>query len=305
MSENHSKRTLPPLRSLEVFEAAARHANFTEAASELAVTQGAVSRQIQLLESRLGLKLFERAGPRLRLTAAGEELAQATGRALDILEAALDAAAPRSGAAVLTVSMLPSVASKWLAPRLGGFLSRHPDIDLRVSAARRLVDFAREGVDAGLRYGKGRWPGLEAEFLGAETVFPVCAPAYAARLSLNAPADLARAALLHSDILEDWRAWLGAVGLEPPTDLRGPRLAEDGASIQAAIEGQGVALSRSRLVERDLDAGRLVAPFAYRLPAAYSYWLVWPESARPSAAREAFLAWALEAFSDAPAPPTA
>jgi len=296
MRQAHSKQRLPPLRSLQVFEAAARHGSFTDAALELSVTQGAVSRQVQELEQWLGLKLFLRSGPNLKLTATGKALGDEVGRAMDTLEHAVAAAKPAAGTHHVTLSMLPSVAAKWLAPRLGRFVQRHPDIDLRITASRHLVDFVAEGVDAAIRYGKGDWPGLVAQPLARETIAPVCTPAYAQACGLNTPADLLAARLLHSDIEENWEMWFRAAGLGDRPVPRGPKLADDAAMLQAALDGQGVALGRSVLVADDLQAGRLIMPFEIELQASYSYWFVTPATTSAPADLHAVGNWLKEEF---------
>lgn len=263
-----------PLRALQVFEAAARCGSFTRAGEELGLTQSGVSRQIADLEARLNTRLFTRHGPRVTMTAAGDRLATRLGEAFGRLRAAV-ADAQRSSQ-VVTLSMLPSVAARWFAPRLGRFIAQHPGIDLRITASRHLVDFSAEGVDAAIRYSPRPPSHLAAVKLGTETVGPVCSPDYARRLGLDAPDDLARATLLHSDIPEDWSAWFAAAGCSMDPQA-GPRLGDDGAILQAAIDHQGVALGRSLLVAGDIAAGRLVAPFSKSLVASFAYWFVTPK----------------------------
>ena len=155
MSNTHKKPRLPSLRAICAHEAAARLGSFTRAARELNVSQGAVSRQVQELERGLAAELFVRAGPRLKLTETGRAFAESSGQALDILHQAVQRARGSRDKRFVTLSMLPSVATKWLAPRLGRFIAQHADIDLRGSASRNLVDFEAEGIDAAIRYGKG------------------------------------------------------------------------------------------------------------------------------------------------------
>jgi len=296
MRKYHNKRTLPSLRALQVFEAASRHQGFTEAAGELGVTQGAVSRQVQELERWLGLDLFVRSGPNIKLTATGRQLGARIGDAMDILQQAADAARPDPTTRYVTLSMLPSVAAKWLAPRLGQFIQNHPDIDLRVTASRHFVDFDTDEVDAAIRYGEGNWPDVHAEQLAQETVAPVCTRAYADRLTLRAPPDLLGATLLHTDILDDWDAWFTAAGIARGAASRGPALGDDAATIQAALDGQGVALGRSVLVADDLRAGRLVAPFPQQIQATYSYWFVTPANKPAKADLTTVRDWIREMF---------
>lgn len=274
MSKMHDRSSLP-LRGLQVFAAAARAGQFTAAARALRLTQSAVSRHIQALEEDLGLRLFQRRGPQLRLTPEGAALAAALAAPFAALESALDQA--RAAPPQVTLSMLPSVAAKWMAPRLSRFAAAHPGVDLRIAASPRLADFRQDGVDAALRYGPGGWPGVEAFPLGGEVLFPVCSPAYAQKLGLAVPQDLARAQLLRSDLPQGWPEWLGAAGLGDMPWQAGPLLTDDTALLEAAAEAQGVALARSRLVAEDLRAGRLIALPGPPLPAAYLYWFVWPE----------------------------
>lgn len=285
----------PSLRSLEVFEAATRFGGFTAAARDLGITQSAVSRQVADLEGILGVVLFVRNGPHLAPTAAGRRLAdRLTAPLQQIRAAAREAAADAE--TVVTLSMLPSVAARWFAPRLDRFIATNPELDLRISASRQLADFKTDGIDAAIRYGLGDWPNVVARRLGSETVRPVCSPSYADRLGLSAPHDLVRATLLHGDIPENWSAFFAAAGWTGPVPM-GPRLGDDGAILQAAMDGHGVALGRSRLIEGELAAGRLVAVADIVLPASYSYWFVRPKD-DPSDALRAVEAWVADAFRD-------
>jgi LysR family glycine cleavage system transcriptional activator len=283
-----------PLTALRTFEAAARHGSFTRAAEELHVTQGAVSRQVQALEDRLGIALFERAGRKLTLTGEGRLLAHAAGDAFDRLGAAV--ATLSSAGGILTVSMLPSLAAYWVAPRMREFAAAHPDIELRLTASRHLVDFEAEGIDAAVRYGPGGWADVEAELLAREEIFPVCSPDYAARLGLRRPADLARASLLHNDVPDGWRKWLSAAGCPEAFTKSGVYLDEDTALLRAAAAGEGIALGRSVLVDGEVDAGRLVAPFEVRIPASFAWWLVTPYGAPRGPKVEALRDWLLRGF---------
>ncbi|NIZ62637.1 transcriptional regulator [Sedimentitalea sp. CY04] len=265
-----------PLRALQVFEAAARFQNFTAAGEDLGITQSAVSRKVSELEVILGVQLFQRSGPNLFLTPQGSALAVRVTYALGDLNRACAEVQPAAKSDVVTLSMLPSVAAKWLAPRLGQFTDLHPEIDLRISASRDLVDLRVNQIDGAIRYGAGQWLGLVAVWLGAETVCPVCAPDLIDKLGVTTPADLLYAPLLHADIVEDWAAWFRAAGLNDPQVPRGPKLGDDTAILQAALSGQGFALGRSQLVADDLQAGRLIAPFEVTLEASFSYWFVSP-----------------------------
>ena len=273
MSSWNDKSPLP-LRALQVFEAAARFQNFTTAGEDLGITQSAVSRKVSELEAILGVQLFQRSGPNLSLTPQGRALAVRVTYALGDLNRACAEVQPEAETDIVTLSMLPSVAAKWLAPRLGIFMDLHPEIDLRISASRELVDLQANQIDGAIRYGTGQWPGLAAVWLGAETVCPVCSPDLIDKLGVTTPADLLNAPLLHADIAEDWVAWFRAAGLNDPQVPRGPKLGDDTAILQAALSGQGLALGRSRLVADDLQTGRLIAPFDVMLEASFSYWIV-------------------------------
>jgi len=276
MSFFNDKMQLPSIRALRSVEAVVRLGSFTKAAEELNVTQGAISRQIQELESQLAVELFLRKGPKIVVTDTGRDFAQMASEALNMISVAVLAAKQKELGQFVTLSMLPSVASKWLAPRLGKFIDNCPDIDLRVAASRNLVNFDQDGIDATVRYGKGQWSGLDASMLSEEVIFPVCSPVYALSIGLDKPEQLLRATLFHADIEEDWAAWFAKAGVTVRDMPRGPRLGDDAAILQAAIDGQGVALGRSLLVGDDLKTGRLIAPFQTVLKASYSYWFVTP-----------------------------
>ncbi|MEO0402642.1 MAG: LysR substrate-binding domain-containing protein [Pseudomonadota bacterium] len=290
MRSTHAK---PPLRSLQVFEVAARCGTFTAAGDVLGITQSGVSRQVSDLEATLGVALFLRNGARLRLTPAGDRLARQLEEAFALVSSAV-ADAQRSDQ-IVTLSMLPSVAARWFAPRLGNFMAAHPDVDLRVTASRHLVDFVSDGVDAAIRYSPAPERHLDVVKLGTETVTPVCAPQYAAKHGLHIPDDLHRATLLCGDIPEDWSAWYEAAGCQHAPQA-GPRLGDDGAILQAALQGQGVALGRSLLVADDIATGRLVAPFDVSLNASHAYWFVHPKGMANSPAIDAIKAWLIDHF---------
>ncbi len=277
MIKNHTKPPLP-LRALQIFETAARHQNFTVAGQQLGITQSAVSRKVSELEAILGVSLFRRSGPNVTLTEVGRTLSERVAYALSDLQRAVAHAKPQSGTSAVNLSMLPSVATKWLAPKLGQFAVDHPEIDLCISASRNLVDFEVEDIDGAIRYGLGDWPGLDVIWLGTETVQPVCSPEFLTKNPLNNASDLLTAPLLHADIAEDWATWLAANAIKNVNIPRGPRLGDDTAILQAALSGLGVALGRALLVAEDLSAGRLIAPFELKLDTSYSYWFVSPKN---------------------------
>lgn len=292
-------RRLPPLNALKAFEAAARHESFTRAAEELCVTQGAVSHQVKALEAELGLKLFSREPRRLVITGAGRDYLVVVRDALDRIAAGTDRLLQRQRAGVLTVSTSPNFASKWLVHRLGRFAEVHPTIDLRVSATLHHVDFAREDVDVAVRHGDGTAPGLDITRLYTEALFPVCSPGLLrGRHALRRPADLAHHVLLHLDDRQDWSRWLDAAGVKDADLSRGPVLNQASMVIDAAVDGQGVALARTGLAARDLIGGRLVRPFSLVLPVSYAYWIVCPKATAKLPKIVTFRNWLLAEAAD-------
>jgi LysR family glycine cleavage system transcriptional activator len=288
---------LPSLNGLRAFEAAARHLSFTNAASELNVTQTAISHQIKRLEEELGLKLFVRQNRALALTPQGHDYLPGVRAAFNDLRLATDRLKRRDNDHVLTVSTLASMASKWLLPRISAFQKAHPDIDVRITTSTSMVDFKSGDVDAAIRYGRGQWPGLRADWLTADDLFPVCSPALrSGKKALLKPQDLADYTLLHSSggYDDDWRLWLTAAGL--PADIsKQPGLTFDMIfmTLQAAIDGLGVAIGRTTYVEGDLAKGRLVVPFDMRMPADAGFYLVSPEASSDSRKLKAFRDWLL------------
>ena len=299
-------RHLPPLNGLRAFEAAARHLSFTRAAEELNVTQAAVSHQIKGLEGRLGMRLFRRLNRALMLTDEGQRLLPATRDAFDRLAEAVAGLKARDTAGPLTVSVMPSLAAKWLVPRLSRFQEHYPDIDLRITALERLVDLVRDDVDIAIRFGSGKWPGVRADMVLEDRVTPVCTPALLQRL--GQPADLAHVTLLHESMepmvnFPDWSTWLQAAGVSGVDVSRGLRFSHTHILLQAAIDGRGVALGQLALAADDLAAGRLVAPFELSLPAGYAYYVVYLPGAADRPKIKAFREWVTSEMADRqPAP---
>jgi LysR family transcriptional regulator, glycine cleavage system transcriptional activator len=276
---NSMPRRLPPLNALKAFEAAARHESFTRAAEELCVTQGAVSHQVKALELELGLKLFSRERQRLVITEAGRSYLEVVRDALDRIAAGTEKLLQRQSGGVLTVSTSPNFAAKWLVHRLGRFTQVHPGIDLRISASLQHIDFVRDDIDLAIRHGDGRAAGLHVTKLCTEELFVVCSPKLlTGKTALRKPADLARHTLLHINDRTDWKRWLDAADAGNVDVSRGPILNQASMAIDAAIDGQGVALARSALAAWDLISGRLVRPFKTALPVPYAYWIVCPRS---------------------------
>jgi LysR family glycine cleavage system transcriptional activator len=287
-------RRLPPLNALRAFEAAARHLSFTRAADELHVTQTAISHQIKGLEERLGVRLFRRLPRGLLLTEEAQRYLPPVRDAFDQIAAATEQLAAGGSGGRLTVSVLPSFAAKWLVPRLGRFRAAHPDVDLRISASSQLVDFARDDVDVGIRMGRGAYPGLRVDRLFGESMVPVCSPELLrGPHPLRRPEDLRHHVLLHDDDHAGWQLWLELAGVEGVDARRGPIFTDSGMVVEAAAEGQGVALARSVLAAGDLAAGRLVRPFEVSVPHDLAYYLVSPEATAEQTRIRAFRAWLL------------
>lgn len=291
------RRRLPPLNALRAFEAAARHLNFSRAADELAVTPGAVSQQIQNLEDYIGAALFKRTPKGLLLTDGAQTALPALREAFDRLAEAASLLTAGNDGRRLTVSVAPSFAAKWLMPRLGRFEEAHPEVDVWISAGMELVDFADGEVDVAIRYGSGRYPGLESTKLMVETVIPVASPALLASTPLETEQDLAHHTLLHDGSPDadpscpDWPMWLAARGVKGVDGARGPRYNQSSLVIEAAVNGRGVALAKRTLAQADLDAGRLVSPLGVATEVDFAYHLVHPKAKARLAQVKAFVAW--------------
>jgi len=266
---------LPSLNALRAFEAAARHLSFKEAGRELHVTRGAVSQQVKALEEELGVRLFRRLTRQIALTEEGQALLPKVRQAFQLITTAAEGLTAERRGATLTISTLPSFASKWLVPRLGRFTEHHPEIDVRISATPVLVDFGRDGVDVAIRQGTGNYPGLHSDFLLHADLFPVCSPALLKGSNpLREPADLRHHHLLHHRRAAEWSVWLQAHNVEGIDVSHGTRFSDDALVLQAAINGQGVAITRDPLASDDLAAGLLVRPFPQTTPDLFAYYLV-------------------------------
>ncbi|HEX2801656.1 MAG TPA: transcriptional regulator GcvA, partial [Phenylobacterium sp.] len=297
MERPHERRRLPPLNALRAFEAAARHLNFSRAADELSVTPGAVSQQIQNLEDYVGAALFKRTPKGLLLTDAAQTALPALREAFDRLAEAASLLTAAVDGRRLSLTAPPSFAAKWLVPRLGAFEQAHPQVDVWLSAGIELLDLTAGEVDVAIRYGAGRYPGLEVKRLFSETVIPVAAPSLLAEQPLNAPADLAHHILLHDgspdldDSCPDWAMWLAARGLKAIDGMRGPRFNQSSLVIEAAVNGRGVALAKRTLAAADLEAGRLVAPLQIATAVDFAYYLVHPKAKGRLPQVKAFVSW--------------
>ncbi|WP_304190996.1 LysR substrate-binding domain-containing protein [Phenylobacterium aquaticum] len=265
-----------PLSAIRVFEAAARLGGFTRAAEELGITQAAVSWQVKALERRLGLTLFRRLTREVVLTPPGERLARAATEAMGGLRAALsDITGASEG--VLSITTMPSLATQWLAPRLGAFQLAHPKIAVRLETSTHTIDLVRENTDVALRGGDGRWPGLETHHLFGHVQTPLCTEQTRQRLGgLAHPSDLLAAPRIGSEA--EWALWFAAAGVAPPGPAAGPRLAGDAQTFEvaSALAGHGVALGSPIFFAAEIAQGRLVQPFDIAPAYGPGYWLAYP-----------------------------
>lgn len=282
---------LPPLASVRVFEAAARHLSFTRAADELGMTQAAVSYQIKLLEERVGEPLFLRRPRALALTEIGQRLAPELNRAFDILRDAFSELAREEG--TLIVNTMHTFASQWLAPRLGRFQLQYPQVAVRLETTQRLVDFSREEVDVVIRAGNGRWSGLQAHKLLDVRFTPMLSPRLAASIGgISQPSDILKLPLLDS---KDpwWVIWLERHGL--PLDIlerqTAPSLNMQSLDAGAAMADLGVALLTPAYYRNELASGQLIQPFDLVIDLGSGYWLAYPESRRNVPKIKRFREW--------------
>ena len=284
---------MPPFPALRAFHAAARHGRFRDAAAELGLTESAISHQVRRLEEFLHLPLFERSGPKVRLSAQGaryfEEIDPAISRIREATRALMGPA--ERGRVALTLP--PSLAILWLIPKLSDFEKAGPGVDLQLVTTTRLCDLQREQIDLAIRYGTGPWPDVEAEFLLAETALPVGKPGYVADQPVDDPgAVLAASRLIISGYHPDeWYEWAGAHGVAVPSLDRALRLESQEQVLEAAERGLGLAMGRRPLVDERLASGALVAPFGMSDPLATGYHLCRSRGATPAAAARRVAHW--------------
>ncbi|MBS0412121.1 MAG: LysR family transcriptional regulator [Proteobacteria bacterium] len=280
-----------PLSAIRVFEAAARLKSFTRAADELNITQAAVSWQVKALEQRLGQALFRRLPREVLLTPSGERLARAAGEAVNVLRAALsDITETAEG--VLAITTLQSLATQWLAPRLGAFQIANPRIAVRLDTSGKMVDLTRDNVDVAIRTGHGQWPGLDCLYLFPSIITPLTSPGLLAELGdVSRPEALLAAPLI--GVEADWAAWFAAAGVADAPLAAGPRFASDLQSVElaSAMAGQGVAMGSPIYFAADIAAGRLVQPFETVISASVGVWLAYPSERRRSPKIAAFRDW--------------
>ncbi|MCX5494001.1 transcriptional regulator GcvA [Kaistia dalseonensis] len=302
-----ARRFLPPFAALVAFEAAARHGSFTKAADELDLTQGAISRQVKLLEDQLGLALFVRVRQRVALTDAGAFYAGEIRQILQkFVSATANVIAYRGRGGLLSIATLPTFGTRWLVPRIGRFIARHPQVEISFSTRVRPFDFATEPVDAAIHFGAEDWPGTTMHRLMGETLVVAASPAFIRQHAVERPGDLARLPLLVQATRPT--AWEDYAQLAQIPDLAGPRLhfEQFALVLQAAVASIGVALVPHFLVRPELEAGSLDVLFDVRLETEKGYYLVYPEGRDRLPALADFRDWLIEvAGSEAlPGPPS-
>jgi LysR family glycine cleavage system transcriptional activator len=289
---------LPPLSALRAFEAAARLMSFSKAADELNVTPAAISHQIHALEQDLGVRLFNRLNRSVELTASARVLLPGLSEAFAGIQASVRRLRAHNDTGTLTVTASPSFAAKWLVVRLNRFQERWPEIDVRISATDNVVDLSAGDFDIAIRYGGGRYPGLEVEPLLKNEVFPACSP----RLlengpPLRTPDDLRRHALIHDQAVDrdplapSWPMWLKAAGVTGFSGTSGITFSASYLALDAAIAGHGVVLATSTIAAADLAAGRLVRLFSLALPDLFAYYIVTARGALERPKVKAFRNW--------------
>jgi DNA-binding transcriptional LysR family regulator len=291
------RRKIPSLQALACFDAAARHESYTRAAQELALTQGAVSRQITALEEFVGVPLFRRTRHGVVLTERGADYAAQIAPRLHGLEQdTLDVMSPQGRGGSIHLAAVPTFATRWLIPRLPGLAALHPDITVHIETRTRPFMFADTPFDAALYTGTaeqvGHWAGTRSVWLLAEEVVPVCSPQFLGTQTTLAPGAIAQRALLQQSTRPDgWRQWFDAMGVAAPLALAGPRYELFSMTAAAAAQGLGMALVPRLLIEAELARGELVVACDKPLRGERSYYLVMPDRGDDKPALQAFAQW--------------
>lgn len=295
---------MPGMRALRTFVAAGRHLNFTRAANELGLTPAAVSYQIKEIEDQLGVVLFVRSSRTIRLTEAGAILHDAAVEAIDLMGRAIARTRRMTrGARELKVTADAQFAAKWLMRRVERFRKAHPDVELRFDISYQLRDFGQDDIDVAIRFGTGKYPGLVADRLFDNVIVPVCSPhLLASGRPLDEPRDLLHHTLVHIEwsqqgiVWPNWRMWMAAAGVKDFDDSKTVVFGTSSDAIQAAIDGDAVALADFAMVANDLSEGRLVQPFevGIRIPPEFAYFLVYPEETASDPRIVAFREWLLD-----------
>ncbi|MEL7429594.1 MAG: transcriptional regulator GcvA [Pseudomonadota bacterium] len=289
-------RKLPPVNAIRAFDAASRHLQFQQAAEELGVTPAALSYQIRQLEDHLGIKLFRRLNRAVELTREGRLIADGVVDAFERLEQTF-ALLKEEEDNTLVVSTGPAFSAKWLAPRLHYYLEAYPDIDFRLSANLKLTDFDRDGVDAVIRFGSGNYPGLYVEPLFEEISTPLISPSLFEKLGGQANEELfSNVTLIHDESLRfleasQWEHWLHQKGYGSVDPHRGARFSHADHCIEAAVDGWGIVMARLGFAFREINAGRLIAPFKEVVSAKGGFYFCCPEENLKKEKVLHFLAW--------------
>lgn len=291
---------LPPLNALRAFEAAGRLRSIRRAAEELAVTPGAVSRQVQSLEAFLRVQLFQRTPRALALTPEGEAYLAAVTQHLDGLREATGRLMGDARTEIVRVQAYTTIAVRWLIPRLTEFHDANPTTEVRLTTALDMADFARDTVDGAIRYGDGSWTGVEVERLIRNEIVPLCTPAFRRKRGLKSIDDLRNVSLLHSLVRpDDWRYWLEAVGADHIDPYAGDKFASSILAYQAVLEGQGIMMAQRALFLGDIRARRLVQPFRFSLDrGAFTYYFVYPRAKLRKPTFRRFRDWLLAEASE-------
>ncbi|NUU03810.1 transcriptional regulator GcvA [Herbaspirillum robiniae] len=286
-------RKLPNLAALRAFDAAARYECFSRAAEEIHVTPGAISHQVRALEEELGLQLFIRHGKRISVTETGQRFAATIRKSLSEIALAAEHLRSLNRQQRLVISSTPSFASRWLAPRLWKFIDAHPDVEVVLQSGSHLSDLRLDGVDVGLRFGRGNYSGVVTEKLTDDYYYPVAAPAYRGQRGkkLSKPADLAQCTLLRMDQRESWQPWLKLAGLELAEPSGGLVIEDSSLTLRQAADGAGVALSRHMIASQEIAAGELVRLFDVALKADEAYYFVTLPEGQEKPAIAAFRKW--------------
>lgn len=284
-------RRLPNLTALRAFEAAARYGNFSRAAEEIHVTHGAISHQVRALEEELGVQLFTRLGKRITITADGQQFAETIRTSLTEIATAADALTANANQKRLTLTTMPSFASRWLAPRLGSFIDLHPDIELMLQSSLQIVDLKRNPVDVAIRFGFGNYPGLVVEKLLDDFYYPIASPNYRGGNLPATPHDLTQCTLIRADHDHPWMPWFRAAGLDLPEPKGGLVFEDSSLLVRSAINGNGIALARHVLAMREIASGQLVRLFDIAIPSTRSYYFACTPQSFNKPEVQAFHAW--------------
>ena len=284
-------RRLPNLAALRAFEAAARWGNFSRAAEEIHVTHGAISHQVRALEEELGVQLFTRHGKRITITADGQQFADTIRASLTEIATAAETLTANSKQKRLTLTTMPSFASRWLAPRLGSFIDQHPDIELILQSSLQVIDLTRSPIDVAIRFGFGNYPDLVVEKLLDDFYYPIVSPRYRDGNLPATPQDLAHCTLIRADQDHPWVPWFRAAGVDFPEPKGGLVFEDSSLLVRSAINGNGIALARHVLAMREIASGQLVRLFNVAIPSTRSYYFACTPQSFKKPEVQAFHAW--------------